>query len=328
MDNFDEQPVGGRSKVDWGDEVPVGGSGSKVDWTEEAPAAAANSDAAGTPIHCLLIIFIYSFIYLVVINDVPVDGTLDELPIRAKGSHEVGDESAGMSEQAYIDTRKIHQYYLSTHPHVFMPAGPLCERIIDKNWKSRASAYEDIVKEINNGNNAIFSEYENHIVKILADSNASALDTGLDAVLLFIDKTPNTNGACLLTHSLTLSTAYSLTHSLFQLLTHSLTHLGVLNYLDKILSNIIDKVFNASRPATQNKGKSVLLKLMEIDEPTAVTKYLLTKLGDKKVKIPPTCLEVIKEGNCFLTRSLTHLSTHSLATGILHGSIDTQSSWV
>jgi len=55
-------------------------------------------------------------------------------------------------------------------------------------------------------------------------------------------------------------------------------------------------VFNALRPATQNKGKAILLKLMEIDEPTAATKYLLTKLGDKKVKIPPTCLEVIKEG--------------------------------
>jgi len=75
-------------------------------------------------------------------------------------------------------------------------------------------------------------------------------------------------------------------------------------------------VFNASRPATQNKGKSILLKLMEIDEPTAVTKYLLTKLGDKKVKIPPTCLEVIKEGthllSHLLTHSLTHLLTHSL----------------
>ncbi len=84
--------------------------------------------------------------------------------------------------------------FLFAHSHVFVPAGPLSERIVDKNWKSRASAYEDIVKEINNGNTAIFSEYESHIVKILADSNASALDTGLDAVLLFIDKTPNTNG--------------------------------------------------------------------------------------------------------------------------------------
>ena len=35
-----------------------------------------------------------------------VDGTLDDLPIRAKGMHEVTDESASMSETAYIDTRK------------------------------------------------------------------------------------------------------------------------------------------------------------------------------------------------------------------------------
>jgi len=88
--------------------------------------------------------------------------------------------------------------------------GPLSERIIDKNWKSRASAYEDIVKEINNGNTAIFGEYESHIVKILADSNASALDTGLDAVLVFIDKTPNASGIAPI-HSLTRLLTYSLT---------------------------------------------------------------------------------------------------------------------
>jgi hypothetical protein len=36
--------------------------------------------------------------------------------------------------------------------------------------------------------------------------------------------------------------------------------------------------------------------MIEVDEATAVVTVLLSKLTDKKPKIPPTCLEIIKEG--------------------------------
>ena len=49
MDNFDELPVGGRSKVDWGDEVPVSGGSSKVDWGEEVPVSAGSSKVDEVP---------------------------------------------------------------------------------------------------------------------------------------------------------------------------------------------------------------------------------------------------------------------------------------
>ena len=39
----------------------------------------------------------------------------------------------------------------------------------------------------------------------------------------------------------------------------------------------------------------LLLKMIEIDEPGPCTAFLLSKLADKKPKIPPTCLEVLRE---------------------------------
>ena len=94
------------------------------------------------------------------------------------------------------------------------------------------------------------------------DSNASALDGGLDAAIVFVDVAPA----------------------------------GFMKqYTDKLVGNVVEKALGA-RPSTQAKGKVLVLKLMEIDDPIAATSFLLTKLADKKPKVPPLCLEIVKEG--------------------------------
>jgi cytoskeleton-associated protein 5 len=69
----------------------------------------------------------------------------------------------------------------------------------------------------------------------------------------------------------------------------------LLPYYDTLFQNVVDKAF-AGKSSTFLKGKALLMKLMEIDEPAACTLFLLSRLQDKKPKIPPTCLELIREG--------------------------------
>jgi hypothetical protein len=94
-----------------------------------------------------------------------------------------------------------------------------------------------------------------------ADAHAGALDAGLDAAIQFYDSAPTTS---------------------------------TLSFADKVFGNVVEKAFGA-RASTQLKGKSLLFKIMEVDTPSSCTLFLLSKLADKKPKIPPMCLETIRE---------------------------------
>lgn len=126
------------------------------------------------------------------------------------------------------------------------------------------TAFEELKNSILVSNDKTrFEEYASWLPKMVSDSNPGALDSGLDAGLVFID---NVSIEC------------------------------IRQYSDKIYSSILDKSFNSTRILTQTKGKAVLMKLIEVDEPTSCVSFLLSKLGDKKPKVPPTCLDVIREG--------------------------------
>lgn len=96
-----------------------------------------------------------------------------------------------------------------------------------------------------------------------ADSNAGALDAGLDTALVYVDICP--------------SVAI------------------VRNMADAICSNVCDKAFG-SRAITLNKGKLLIMKLMEVDDCSTCSSIMISKLSDKKPKVPPTCLEIFKQG--------------------------------
>jgi cytoskeleton-associated protein 5 len=66
-------------------------------------------------------------------------------------------------------------------------------------------------------------------------------------------------------------------------------------YYDKLFANIVDKTFSG-RASTLAKGKALMHKMIEVDDATVCTAFLLTKLTDKKPKIPPTSLDILKEG--------------------------------
>ena len=165
---------------------------------------------------------------------------------------------------------------------------PLIERIADKQWKARLTAYDDLKKEmsVETIDPTIFSDFQSFVPKMVADSNAGALDAGLDAALAFVDKAP----------------------------------LAIVkNVSDKVCSTVIDKVFSA-RPSTQQKGKVLILKLMEVDETGPLTTTLLSKLADKKPKIPPCCLEIIKEGlGMFGVRAFNVREVIASLTAVLNG---------
>ena len=100
---------------------------------------------------------------------------------------------------------------------------PLLERIVDKNWKTRQIAYDELKREAkavsSDANNALFGEYASILPKMAGDINAGALDSGLDAALVFVDACPPA-----------LSRAQQ----------------------DRVFASVVDKTFSA-RPSTQAK---------------------------------------------------------------------------
>lgn len=69
----------------------------------------------------------------------------------------------------------------------------------------------------------------------------------------------------------------------------------VISITETIVKNVADKCFS-SRPTTQTKGKQLIHKLMEINDPHPATSALIEKFNDKKPKVPPLCIETIVEG--------------------------------
>ena len=97
---------------------------------------------------------------------------------------------------------------------------PLIERIVDKNWKTRQLAYDELKKVVGAvDDEALFSEFAPVIAKMTSDVNPAALDAGLDAALSFVDVAPAGSTKA---------------------------------YAERVAGNVIDKAFGA-RPVTTNK---------------------------------------------------------------------------
>jgi hypothetical protein len=144
----------------------------------------------------------------------------------------------------------------------------LDEKLVDKNWKTRVAAYDELGQQLKSvlGEDPIFDEYGPLLSKMVSDTNASALDAGLAVAIQFVELLPESGVA-----------SFTARHG------------------EKLATCVAEKALSG-RTTVQAKGKALLLKLMEIDEPSACTAVLLGKLSDKKPKIPPMCLEIIKEG--------------------------------
>ena len=88
-----------------------------------------------------------------------------------------------------------------------------------QNWKTRSVSYEDLRKAIAESptESQLFSDFAEFLAKMTSDSNASALDSGLETATVFAEHCPK----------------------------------GFMGpFSDKLVSNAIDKAFG-TRPATQ-----------------------------------------------------------------------------
>lgn len=135
---------------------------------------------------------------------------------------------------------------------------PLPVRAVDKKWSTRNQAYVEMVDFFRNClDDSMFDDFAPIMGQIASDSHANAFDTGLGAILEFADRAPHAK-----------------------------------RITGDVAAKIIDKAFGA-RPATVEKGKAVLLKLIEIDTADAVCEVVLSQLSNKKPKVPPVCVELL-----------------------------------
>jgi cytoskeleton-associated protein 5 len=111
---------------------------------------------------------------------------------------------------------------------------------------------------------------------MVADSNSNALDAGVDCAIVLFDLCDSQS---------------------------------ILSFAECVVKSVIDKCFSA-RSSTQSKGKQLVLKIMEISDPSVSCFALIEKFNDKRPKIPPLCIETIVEGialfgaSCFPLKEL------------------------
>lgn len=99
---------------------------------------------------------------------------------------------------------------------------PLGERLVDKNWKTRMTSYDELRGACaleGPERDALFAELTPMLLKMTSDVHPGALDTGLDAALAFVDAAPEASTR---------------------------------GYAERVCGNVLDKAFGA-RPLTQSK---------------------------------------------------------------------------
>ncbi|KAL0586329.1 hypothetical protein ABG067_003941 [Albugo candida] len=130
-------------------------------------------------------------------------------------------------------------------------------KVSDKNWKVRKEAYEKInlIWKTKPFNDSATSSLLCHLEKLCQDSNASALDAGLQAVTSYVE---NTN---------------SLQNSI----------------VPSLMKGVIDKGFSG-RPTTITLCESLIPKLIENGATEETVQALIEGTKHKKPKVPPACV--------------------------------------
>ena len=138
---------------------------------------------------------------------------------------------------------------------------PLQDRIKDSKWKTRKEAYDEIKtvfeKQGEEGRDLI-----QFLPSCIKDSNAGALDAGIQAVLAFLQNEKISS---------------DLSPSLIK----------------DIMPGIIDAF--SGRPGTLRNAKLTAIKCIEAGQGTCVISEIITGLKHKKPKIPPVCAALLLE---------------------------------
>ena len=140
-------------------------------------------------------------------------------------------------------------------------SAPLDSRLIDKNWKVRKGAFETL-KRMFESNDPEASKYIDLFPKLAQDANASALDSGLEAIVAFVSNEKYTIPS---------------------------------NIVPALMKNVIDKGFSG-RPGTVKTSEALVLLLVQVEQAECVIEQLIAGLKHKKPKVPPLCVSTIT--NC------------------------------
>eukprot|EP01103_Thecamoeba_quadrilineata_P000425 TRINITY_DN10363_c0_g1_i1.p1 TRINITY_DN10363_c0_g1~~TRINITY_DN10363_c0_g1_i1.p1 ORF type:complete len:583 (+),score=156.07 TRINITY_DN10363_c0_g1_i1:70-1818(+) len=141
--------------------------------------------------------------------------------------------------------------------------GPLSVRISSKSWKTRLTAYEEITKLFRDAapSSPIFEQYGPHLEKLVVDIHAAAQEKSLEAVLIFLDRSP----------------------------------LAV-NYIPQLLPLLIEKCLN-QRTNTKKKAEEAILMMIEISNPTPepVIASLIKGSSNKQPKISAASISLLTQ---------------------------------
>ncbi|GME68513.1 hypothetical protein B5S31_g3337 [[Candida] boidinii] len=135
---------------------------------------------------------------------------------------------------------------------------PLEERIVHKVWKARQGAYEELLKNFTNSpdeNSECFQPFLRNpelLRKIVIDSNVVAQESGLNALLAFLEF-GGTN-ACIKTRN-------------------------------SVVPSICEKGLSSSRAGTKQKSIDALLWYIELDTPNVIIELIIPSLSAKLPKL-------------------------------------------
>ncbi|PVU95336.1 hypothetical protein BB561_001873 [Smittium simulii] len=141
---------------------------------------------------------------------------------------------------------------------------PLIDRISHKIWKVRLQAYDELTKELAiadpNSQQTLFSTYESILNKIVTDSNVAAQESGIAAVIKWIENSPFPT-----------------------------------NPRQAIISGVSEKCLGSTRAGIKNKTNELLLLYCEIDSPAPVVDLLLSGFELKQPKFAAANVQAVRE---------------------------------
>lgn len=126
---------------------------------------------------------------------------------------------------------------------------PLEERIAHKNWKARASAYEELARLFPTFEDKEFSKFSPLVKKFVVDANAAAQEKGLAAVLAYVDYCPAAG-----------------------------------KYIEAVMAGLATKCLNSTRAKTKELAVDIVLLAVEIERQDVVLEELIKALEQKTPK--------------------------------------------
>ncbi|KAJ3104241.1 Microtubule-associated protein, microtubule dynamics during spindle orientation [Phlyctochytrium planicorne] len=141
---------------------------------------------------------------------------------------------------------------------------PLAERIVHKSWKARQGAYEELTKTfktLDPDADAEYRKYQEYLKKMVTDSNVAAQETGLNAMLAYVENAPSGGKT-----------------------------------RNVIVPLLVDKALGSTRASNKTKAVEIILMYIEVENKAdGVIEDILPGLDHKTPKNVVACITVMRE---------------------------------